>query len=201
MNFNIIIKNASRVSSYIMVAFIGLCIGCVCCNSHTTFSSIAITPSITKAVEIQNFIEKANYRFTKNKKFKSFADVSIGHFDNNYILTPNFDDDYIKAFDDLTIMLAESDIVDDSVIIGFNYKYTNNKKLATKRIEKSIVRRLEKVKSVMFAKAIVRQENDEMFITVDVSVFRTDKNNIEDVISRLVPVDKNHKKINVRYIK
>ena len=97
-------------------------------------------------------------------------------------------------------MLAESDIADDSVIIGFNYKYTKNKKLAKKRIEKSIERRLEKVKSVMFAKAAVKIENNEMCITVDLSVFKSHKNNIEQIISRLVPVDKKHKTVNVKYI-
>ena len=200
MNYHEIIKKVSDIASYIIVAFIGLCIGCICSNTHTTFSSIAMTSSITKAVEIQNFIEKSNFKYTENKKQPCYADVSIGHFDNQYILTPNFDDDYVKAFDDLTIMLAESDIVDDSVIIGFNYKYTNNKKLAKKRIKKSIERRLEKIKSVMFAQAIVRVENDEMFITVDVSVYKSDKNNIEQIISRLVPVDKKHKTVNIKYI-
>ena len=97
-------------------------------------------------------------------------------------------------------MLAESDIADDSVIIGFNYKYTKNKKLAKKRIEKSIERRLEKVKSVMFTKAAVKIENNEMCITVDLSVFKSHKNNIEQIISRLVPVDKKHKTVNVKYI-
>ena len=201
MNYNEIIKKVSGIASYIIVAFIGLCIGCICSNTHTTFSSIAMTSSIIKAVEIQNFIEKSNFKYAENKKQPRYADVSIGHFDNQYILTPNFDEDYVKAFDDLTIMLAESGIAEDSVIIGFNYKYTKNKKLAKKRIEKAIERRLKKVDKVMSAKASVKYENDEMFITVDVDVFRTNKRNIEEIISRLVPVDKKHKTINVNYIK
>lgn len=186
------IKNAFRVSSYIIIALVTFCLGYIYCLFNTTFTSIAMTPNITKAIEIQNFVENLDYKHSY---------VSIGHVDNKYILTPNFSSDEIKLFDDLTIMLAESDIVDDSVIIGFNYKYTNNKKLATKRIEKSIERRLKKVDSVMSVKASVKHENDEMFITVDVNVFESNKGKIEKIISRLVPVDKEHKTINVNYLK
>ena len=67
--------------------------------------------------------------------------------------------------------------------------------------EKTIERRLKKLDKVMSSKASVKYENDEMFITVDVDVFRPNKRNIEEIISRLVPVDKKHKTINVNYIK
>ena len=192
MKFNDIIKKISGVASYIIVAIASFGFGYICCLFNTTFTSVAITPNITKAIEIQNFVEKLDYKH---------SDVSIGHIDNKYILTPNFSSDEVKLFDSLTIMLAESDIADDSVIIGFNYKYTKNKRLAKKRIEKAIERRLKKVDKVMSAKASVKHENDEMFITVDVDVFRPNKRNIEEIISRLVPVDKKHKTINVNYIK
>ena len=192
MNFNNTIKNASKIALiYIIVALITFWLGYVYCLFNTTFSSIAVTQNITKAIEIQNFIEKLDYKH---------SDVSIGHFDNKYLLTPNFTSDEIKLFDYITIKLAESDIVDDTVIIGFDYKYTKNKKLAKKRIEKAIERRLKKVDSVMSVKSSVKYEGNEMYITVNVDIFRNDKSNIENIISRLVPADKNHKTIHVNYI-
>ena len=192
MNFNNTIKNISKIALiYIIVALVTFWLGYICCLFNTTFISIAVTPNITKAIEIQNFVEKLDYKHSY---------VSIEHFDNKYLLSPNFTSDEVKLFDYLTIKLAESDIVDDSVIIGCDYKYTKNKKLAKKRIEKAIERRLKKVDLVMSAKAYVKYKNDEMFITVDVDVFRPNKRNIEEIISRLVPVDKKHKTINVNYI-
>lgn len=65
MNYNEIIKKVSGIASYIIVAFIGMCISCICCNPHTNFPYIAMTPSITKAVEIQNFIEKQTLNILK----------------------------------------------------------------------------------------------------------------------------------------
>ncbi len=136
MNFNNTIKNISKIALiYIIVALVTFWLGYICCLFNTTFISIAVTPNITKAIEIQNFVEKLDYKHSY---------VSIEHFDNKYLLSPNFTSDEVKLFDYLTIKLAESDIVDDSVIIGCDYKYTKNKKLAKKRIEKAIERRLKK---------------------------------------------------------
>ena len=92
MKFNDIIKKVLGVASYIIVALANFGFGYICCLFNTTFTSVAITPNITKAIEIQNFVEKLDYKHSY---------VSIGHIDNKYILTPNFSSDEVKLFDSL----------------------------------------------------------------------------------------------------
>ena len=192
MKINNKIKDVSIIAILCsIIALANFYFGYISCLFNMKFSSIAITPNIAKAIEIQNFVESLDYKHSY---------VSIEHFDNKYLLAPNFTSEDIKRFDYLTIKLAESDIVDDSVIIGFDYKDTKNKRHSKKRIEKAIERRLKKVDSVISVKSSVKYENNEMYINVDVDISRNNKRNIENIISKLVPVDKKHKTINVNYI-